>query len=105
MIHVVAEITTQPGKRQEILDIYRAGLPDVLAEAGCVEYSIVVDAATVGPMHTQAKLGPDTFFTIEKWESLKHLEDHSSQPSMDDYHKNVVPLMSKRIVHFLENAL
>jgi quinol monooxygenase YgiN len=104
MIHVIAVVTTHPGKRQELLDMFHAGLPEVLAVAGCIEYSVVVDADVVGAMHTPTKFGPDTLVTIEKWESLKHLEDHSSQPLTEGYYKNVVPTLKSRIVHFLRSS-
>lgn len=104
MIQVVAMITTQPGKRQEILNLYHGGLEKVRAEPGCIEFTVAIDAQKVGSMHTQAKFGPDTFITIEKWESLKHLEDHSNQASSEGYHENVVPLLKDRVVYFVESS-
>jgi quinol monooxygenase YgiN len=94
MIHVIALITTQPGKRQELLDRIHASLPQVLAQPGCIDYTVVVDADAVGAMHTQTKFGPDTIVTIEKWESLKHLEDHSSSPLTATYYKESGPFPS-----------
>ena len=66
MIHVVAIITAKPGKRDEILKNFKANVPAVHAEKGCIEYGATVDTDG-GPF---AKFGPDTFVVIEKWESM-----------------------------------
>ena len=44
MIHVLAIITTLPGKRDEVLAHFRANMPAVHAEDGCIEYGPVIDA-------------------------------------------------------------
>ena len=65
MIHVVAIITAKPGLRANILKEFRANMPAVHAEKGCIEYQPVIDADGIGPIQT--KCGPDTFIVIEKW--------------------------------------
>ena len=45
MIHVVAVITAKPGNRDAILEAFRANMPAVHAEAGCIEYRMAIDAA------------------------------------------------------------
>ncbi len=70
MIHVIAIITAKPGKRDEVLGHFRANMPAVHAEAGCIEYGPAIDAEG-GP---GAKYGADTFVVVEKWESLDHLK-------------------------------
>ena len=44
MIHVIAVITAKPGKREEILRHFRANVPAVYAEKGCIEYGAAVDS-------------------------------------------------------------
>ena len=44
MIHVVAIITTNPGQRETVLQAFRANVPAVHAEDGCIEYGATVDA-------------------------------------------------------------
>jgi len=44
MIHVIAVITAKPGKREAILQAFRANVPAVQAEKGCLEYGAAVDA-------------------------------------------------------------
>ena len=64
MIHVVAVITAKPGERAAILDAFRANVPAVLAEDGCIEYSAVIDTAN-GPAF-QTPAGPDTFMVTRQ---------------------------------------
>ena len=64
MIHIVAVITAKPGMREKILEAFRANVPAVHAEKGCIEYGPAIDAEGVGSF--QAKFGPDTFVVIEK---------------------------------------
>ena len=63
MIRVVAVITAKPGRRDEILAAFRANVPAVRAEKGCIEYAAHADASGIGPF--QAKFGPDTFVVLE----------------------------------------
>ena len=81
MIHVLAIITTKPGKRDEVLPAFRANMPVVHAEAGCIEYGPVIDAEG----GAGAKFGSDTFVVVEKWESLDHLGAHARSPHMAAY--------------------
>ena len=102
MIHVVALITAKPGKREAILQKFRANLPAVHAESGCIEYQPVIDAEGVGPV--QSKIGPDTFFVIEKWESVEALKAHIAAPHMADYAAATGDLIAHRVIHVLSSA-
>jgi len=55
MIHVIAVITAKPGKRAEILAAFRANVPAVRAEKGCIEYGAAIDADNALPV--QKKMG------------------------------------------------
>ena len=46
MIHVLASITIQASEREAFLEIFKANVPKVLEEEGCVEYSATVDFPT-----------------------------------------------------------
>ena len=48
MIHVVALITTKPGQRDNVLKEFRAMMPSVHAEDGCIEYGPATDAEGFG---------------------------------------------------------
>jgi quinol monooxygenase YgiN len=102
MIHVVAIITAKPGKRAEILEAFRANVPAVHAEQGCIEYGPAVDAEGVGGFQT--KFGPDTFLVLEKWESLDHLAAHAAAPHMKAYGAKTKDLIASRVIHVLSPA-
>jgi quinol monooxygenase YgiN len=102
MIHVVAVITAKPGKREEILGHFRANVPAVRAEKGCIEYGAAVDADPALPFQT--KWGPDTFLVIEKWDSLDALKAHAAAPHMAAYAGKVKDLLAGRVIHVLSPA-
>ena len=102
MIHVVAVITAKPGKREEILKHFRANMPAVHAEAGCIEYGPAIDADPA--LSFQAKYGPDTFLAIEKWESMDALKAHAAAPHMKAYGEKTRDLVANRAVHILSPA-
>jgi quinol monooxygenase YgiN len=100
MIHVLAIITALPGQREAVLDIFRANMPAVHAEEGCIEYGPAIDAPDGG----QTPLGPDTFCVIEKWASLQALGAHAAAPHMAAYGARVKPMLASRVIHVLTPA-
>ena len=102
MIHVIAVITAKPGKREEILRHFRANVPAVKAEQGCIEYGPAIDAENA--LGFQAKVGPDTFLVIEKWESMDALKAHAAAPHMAAYAAKVKDLIASRTIHILQPA-
>jgi len=102
MIHVVAIITAKSGQRDAVLAQFRAILPAVLAEEGCIEYGPAVDAEPVPPF--QAKLGPHSFMVIEKWASPEALKAHAGAPHMAAYGAQVKELLESRVIHVLSPA-
>ena len=99
MIHVLAIITAKPGQRATLLQAFKAIVPTVRAEAGCIEYGPVVDVDGADPA-----FGPDTFVVIEKWESMVALEAHALAPHMKAYGEKTKSLVAKRAVHVLTDA-
>ncbi len=99
MIHVIAIITAQPGKRDAVLEAFRANVPAVRAEAGCIEYGAAVDVEDFGPLQTQ--FGPDTFVVVEKWESPEALKAHAAAPHMAAYGAKTRPMLASRVIHIL----
>ena len=99
MVHVIAVITAKPGKRAEILQHFRANVPNVAAEEGCIEYGAAVDAE--GALPIQTKWGADTFLVIEKWESMEALKAHAAAPHMAAYGAKTRELIASRVIHVL----
>jgi len=102
MIHVVAVITAKPGQREKILAAFRANVPAVLAEAGCIEYGAAVDVSPELPF--QSCYGPDTLLVIEKWESQDALKAHAAAPHMQAYGAKVREFIASRVIHVLNPA-
>lgn len=99
MIHVVAVITAKPGMRASILEAFKANVPAVKAEAGCVEYGAAVDFDN-GPKF-QTRYGADTLLVIEKWESMDALKAHAAAPHMAAYAAKTKDMIASRLIHIL----
>lgn len=102
MIHVLAIITAQAGRRDDVLAHFRANIPAVRAEDGCLEYTPTVDAEGAGP--AQAAIGPDSFVVVEKWASLEALRAHAAAPHMAAYAAKVKDMLAGRVIHILSPA-
>jgi quinol monooxygenase YgiN len=87
MIHVIATVELAPGTREKFLAEFRKLIPDVRAEAGCIEYGPAIDAVTDIPI--QFKVGADRVVIIEKWESVAALKAHGVAPHMQAYRAKV----------------
>jgi quinol monooxygenase YgiN len=99
MVHVIAVITAKPGKRAEILAAFRANVPNVHKEKGCIEYGAAIDADPALPI--QKKWGDDSFLVIEKWESMEALKAHAAAPHMAAYGAKTKELIASRVIHIL----
>ena len=82
-----------------ITEIFRANVPAVRAEAGCIEYGAAIDADDALPV--QAPYGPDTFVVIEKWSTMDALKAHAAAPHMAAYGAKTRELLSSRLIHVL----
>lgn len=102
MIHVVAIITTKPGKRDEVLSAFNAIVPTVLEEEGCIEYGPTIDATDAPSIQTA--FGPDTYVVIEKWTSAATLDAHGKSAHMAAYGAKVKDLLADRVIHILSAA-
>ncbi|TLU72984.1 putative quinol monooxygenase [Lichenicoccus roseus] len=102
MIQVLAIITAHPGQRDRLLSAFRANMPAVHAEDGCIEYSPVIDAADAGPMQTP--IGADSFIVVEKWASLDALRAHAASPHMVAYGAQTKAIVASRVIHVLAPA-
>ena len=102
MIHVIAIITAKPGKRDEVLTHFRANVPAVRAEKGCIEYGAAIDLDPALPV--QAKYGADTFVVVEKWESVEALKALAAAPHMAAYAAKTREMIQSRVIHVLTPA-
>ena len=99
MIHVIAVITAKPAMREEVLSAFRANVPNVQAEKGCIEYGAAVDSEPV--LKFQTALGPDTFMVVEKYQDLDALKAHAGSPHMAAYSAKTKDMVASRTIHIL----
>jgi len=98
MINVIASIRVKTGNLTDFLEIFRANMPRVSEEKGCIEYFPSVDV--------DAKLSPqildqNVVTIIEKWESLEALREHLEATHMLAYSekvKNIVTGLSLKVL-------
>lgn len=102
MIHVIAVITTKPGQRDSVLQHFRANVPAVRSEDGCIEYGAALDADNA--LAFQAPYGSDTFVVIEKWASMAALGAHAAAPHMVAYGAKTREMVASRVIHILAPA-
>ena len=98
MINVIASIHVKEGQVAAFLEIFKANIPTVLQEKGCLEYVPTVDVPTgLGPQ----ELNPDRVTIVEKWGSLEDLLAHLVAPHMLIYQekvKNIVEKVSLKVL-------
>ena len=102
MIHILAMITTKPGLRAEVLESFKANVPAVLEEDGCIEYGAAVDVPSAGSFQTD--LGEDSFVVIEKWASTDALMAHAGSAHMKAYAAKTKDKLADRVIHILSPA-
>jgi quinol monooxygenase YgiN len=102
MIHILAMITTKPGLRAEVLESFKANVPAVLEEDGCIEYGAAVDVPSAGSFQTD--LGEDSFVVIEKWASIDALMAHAGSAHMKAYAAKTKDKLADRVIHILSPA-
>jgi quinol monooxygenase YgiN len=102
MIHVLATIDIVPGQRATFLAAFRANVPNVLAEDGCVEYGPAVDLAT--DIGAQIPLRENVVTVVEKWRDLAALRAHLTAPHMLTYRAQVKDLVKHVALQILEPA-
>ena len=79
MIDVIASIRVKPGRLQEYLEVFKANVPAVLAEDGCIDYYPALD---VESGHAAQSKDPTMVTVVEKWRDVAALTAHSQAPHM-----------------------
>jgi len=100
LIHVIAALTTTPGKRDNLVAAFDKLAPTVLAEEGCIEYGTAVDVAT--PIGAQEALRDDVLMVMEKWESVAALEAHLAAPHMAQFRTETADIVTGVSLQILE---
>lgn len=100
MIHVIATVTVVPGRRDDFLEKFRAVVPLVRAESGCLDYGPTVDLPTT--IAAQPPERGDTVTVVERWADMASLEAHLVAPHMIAYRTTVADLVSSVQIHVLK---
>ncbi len=101
MIVVVASIRVKEGRVPDFLKIFKANVPNVQAEEGCIEYMPTVD---VPAESIPQELNPNVVSVIEKWRSVEDLQAHLNAPHMMDYRDKVEDLVEHVSIRILREA-
>jgi quinol monooxygenase YgiN len=102
MIHVIATIEINEGKRDAFLQEFHRLVPLVRAEAGCLEYGPTVDEPANLPR--QIPIRDNVVTVIEKWESLAALNAHLQAAHMAEYRIRVKDLVRGAQLQILRPA-
>jgi quinol monooxygenase YgiN len=101
MVHVIAAIQVQEGRREEFLKIFTSNMPKVLQEKGCIEYAPCVDLPAGLPAQD---LDGQVVTVVEKWSSLEDLQAHLGAPHMQEYKERVKDLVVKTSIKVLQEV-
>jgi quinol monooxygenase YgiN len=99
MIHVIATIRTAPGRRDDFLAAFRALVPEVKAEGGCIEYGPTIDVAS--GLAPQPPLRNDVVTVVEKWQDLDALKRHLAAPHVSQFLERSKDLLAGLEIHVL----
>jgi quinol monooxygenase YgiN len=101
MVNVIASIKVKEGRISEFLEIFKANVPNVLKENGCIEYFPALDIAAGLPPQV---LDKNLVTIIEKWESLDALRVHLAAPHMKAYKLKTADMVESVSLKVLQEA-
>ena len=101
MINVLASLHIKEGRQSDFLAIFKANIPNVLQEKGCIEYMPTIDVPTNLPPQA---LNKNVVTIIEKWDCLEDLLAHLSAPHMLAYGEKVKDMVESKSLKILREA-
>jgi quinol monooxygenase YgiN len=101
MVHVIASVKVKLGKGGEFIEIFKANVPLVKAEKGCIQYVPTVDIDTKLPPQI---MDENVVTIIEAWESLEALRNHLVAPHMLAYREKVSGFVENVSLKVLQEA-
>jgi quinol monooxygenase YgiN len=91
MIHVIADITVKQGQREAFVELFKALVPTVLAEDGCMAYGPTVDLDT--GIEVQSASQANVVTILEQWETVDALRKHLGMPHMAAFRDSVAEIV------------
>jgi quinol monooxygenase YgiN len=101
MVNVLASIRVKAADRENFLEIFKANVPTVLAEDGCLGYMPTVDAESGLPPQ---ELDANVVTIIEQWRDVDALKAHLATPHMLAYMDAVKDLVEGMTIKVLQPA-
>jgi len=101
MVHVIASVQVKQGKVLEFLKIFKANVPLVRTEKGCIQYVPTVDVDAELPPQI---MDENVITIIEAWESLEALRNHLVAPHMLAYREKVRGIVENVSLKVLQEA-
>jgi antibiotic biosynthesis monooxygenase len=102
MIYVIASIEVKEGAKEEFLKIFKANVPAVKAESGCIMYQPTVDFDS--GMDAQKHIPDNVVTIIEGWACVECLKKHLASPHMLKYKEDVKNLVKGTTLNIVEPA-
>ncbi len=94
MIILVANNTVKQEKQDEFIQLTKRLIEETRKEDGCIYYNLVKD-----------KNNPEILTFIERWESEKHLKDHSNTPHFIEIVPQIKKIREKGNLNIYEEFL
>jgi len=101
MIHVIASVQVRAGRINEFLEIFKANMPKVIEEKGCIQYLPAIDIDSGLPPQV---LNEHVVIIIEKWENINALCDHLATPHMLAYKEKVKDIVENVSLKVLQEV-
>lgn len=101
MVQVIASIRVKAGQRARFIEIFKANVPLVRAEDGCIEYFPAVDVDAGMPIQQRDE---NVVTIIEKWRDLAALNTHGRTPHMRAYWEKTREMVESSSLKVLEEA-
>ena len=101
MIHVLASLQIKEGHLAEFIDFFKANVPNVLKENGCIAYAPAIDVTS--GLSVQV-LDANLVTIVEQWNSLDDLRAHLAAPHMRTYEQRVKDIVVGKSLKVLQNA-
>jgi len=101
MVYVIASVQVKPGKVSEFLKIFKANVPLVRAEKGCIQYVPGVDVDSDLPPQI---MDENVVTIIEAWKTLEALRNHLGAPHMLAYREKVIGIVENVSLKVLQEA-
>jgi quinol monooxygenase YgiN len=101
MINVIASIRVRAGARDQFLEMFKANVPTVRGEDGCIEYVPTLDIDVGLPGQ---ELDENVVTVVEKWRDIASLRAHLRSSHMQLYAGRTRALVESRLFKVLQEA-